>query len=126
MIEGDEEISSENLRSWRITSITKTQLKISLRFFKPINVSQGDIKDSLLVFVNLRSFKDGNGVNFPRFLFLNEILPPQNPSADEIEAVQASGDAAATGTAAIMSSSFLVNLVFSVSMASLWSMVEVL
>ena len=49
VIEGEEEKFSENLTSWNITSLTKTELRIALNFAKPILVSQGDEKDSLLV-----------------------------------------------------------------------------
>lgn len=126
MIEGEEEKISENLTSWNITSITKTELRITLNFAKPILVSQGDIKDSLLISARFGAFKDEDGIHFPEFIFLLAPLPLQNPSAEEIIVVEQIATAASTGTAAIIGSNLIVNVIFSVSMASLWSMFEIL
>ena len=124
MIEGEKEIVGENLTSWSVTSITKTELKITLNFAKPILVSQGDIKDSLLISAHFGAFSDKDGVHFPDFIFLLTPLPSQNPSADEIIVVEQVAAAASTGTATIMGSNFFIDVIFSVSMASLWSMFE--
>ena len=53
MMETDSETVSENLTGWRITSLTPREVKLALRFANPLEVSQGDERDSLLVFADL-------------------------------------------------------------------------
>ena len=53
MMETDSETVSENLTGWRITSLTSREVKIALTFENPLEVSQGDERDALLVFANL-------------------------------------------------------------------------
>lgn len=83
VIEGEAEKVSENLKSWNVTSISETELRIKLDFAEPILVSQGDFKDSLLVSAHFGAFKDVDGIYFPSIMFLLGVLPVQNPSAEE-------------------------------------------
>ena len=53
MMETDSETVSENLTGWRITSLTPREVKLALTFANPLEVSQGDERDSLLVFADL-------------------------------------------------------------------------
>ena len=61
------EVVSENLTSWRITSITPKEIKIALTFANPLEVSQGDEQDVLSIFANLEAYMDKDGVNLPPF-----------------------------------------------------------
>ena len=126
MIEGQEEEVSDNLTSWNVTSITKTELRLALNFSRPVEVAQGDEKDSLVISARLGSYKDVDGIHFPEFVFILGVLPKQNPSAEEISYVEQAAIAVSTGATAIMGSNFLINVIFSVSLASMWSMVEVI
>lgn len=72
---GEAELLGDNLNSWRITSIKRTELRIALNFTKPVYVSQGDEKDLLFIFARFGTFNDNDGVPYPDFVFLQEELP---------------------------------------------------
>ena len=121
MMETDTERLSNNLAGWTLTSITATEVKLALKFIEPIKVSQGDEFESILVFAGLGSFEDKDGLHLPEFDFLKEEIPRQNSSAEEIAKVQAAGATTSAATTTVTGSSFLINLLFTGSMNSLWS-----
>ena len=45
MMETDSEKLSNNLVSWTLTSLTATEVKLTLEFVEPLKVSQGDELD---------------------------------------------------------------------------------
>ena len=76
MMSSETMVISENLKSWRISSLTSKEIKIALTFAKPHDVSQGDEHDVLSVYAGLGAFKDKDGINLPSFEFLKGDLPP--------------------------------------------------
>ena len=76
MMSSETMVISENLKSWRISSLTSKEIKIALTFAKPLDVSQGDEHDVLSVYAGLGAFKDKDGINLPSFEFFKEDLPP--------------------------------------------------
>ena len=79
MMSTETEDISENLKSWRVSSMTPKEIKIALTFAKPLEVSQGDEQDVLSIFAGLGAYKDKDDINLPTFMFLKKELPPQNP-----------------------------------------------
>ena len=71
----DEEVLSENLVSWNITSISGTGLEAQLSFNQPINVSQGYEYDMLLIFLNFSEFKGRDGTPIADFQYLKKKIP---------------------------------------------------
>ena len=124
MMETDSESVSGNLIGWKITSLTPNELKISLTFSKSIEVSQGEEKDSLLVFLDLSQFSDKDGLSFAEFLFLKSTIPFQNPSAEEIAAVETAATVTSTSTTSVLSTNFIAKHVAKASMNSLWSLLN--
>ena len=53
MIKGDTGIPDDNLISWKLVSATSTSLEIELEFRAPIEVSQGDVLDKLLIQIEM-------------------------------------------------------------------------
>ena len=49
MLSGDEEAVDENLISWSISEVTSKLIKLNLEFQKPLEVSQGDSPDTLVI-----------------------------------------------------------------------------
>ena len=49
MLNGDTEEIDNNLKSWTVTSVSGTEIVISLIFDKPILVSSGDYPDIILI-----------------------------------------------------------------------------
>ena len=58
MMSSETEVISENLKSWRVISMTSKEIKIALTFTEPLEVSQGDEHDVLSVFADFGAFKD--------------------------------------------------------------------
>ena len=49
MLNGDTKEIDKNLKSWTVTSVSGTEIVISLIFNKPILVSSGDYPDIILI-----------------------------------------------------------------------------
>ena len=60
MLSGEDEAIDLNLLSWTIVKVTSQQIEISLKFERPLEVSQGDEPDKLLVQAGLSKFLDEN------------------------------------------------------------------
>ena len=67
MMSSETEVISENLISWRVSSLMSREIKIGLTFAKPLDVSQGDEHDILSVYAGLGAFKDNDDINLPSF-----------------------------------------------------------
>ena len=91
MLDADTEAPSENFRGWKVDTATQDRIEISLDFVKPIDVSQGDFPDKLLVMVKLSEFWDNNGMRLDPVIVTMNDLPPQIGSSAEAEALQTVG-----------------------------------
>ena len=49
MYKGDEDEEDDNLLSWEIKTVSPTLIEIDLTFERPLDVSQGDAYDKLLI-----------------------------------------------------------------------------
>ena len=67
VLHGDSKLESDNLRSWEIITVSKDQIEIKLDFFAPLQVSQGEEPDILMLQLQLSDFPDEK----------NGVLPPQ-------------------------------------------------
>lgn len=65
MLDRETETLSDNLTSWKVTAISRTQISIDLTFARPIEVSQNYEKDMLLVVIDLADFKDSDVLHLP-------------------------------------------------------------
>ena len=65
MIKGDEDVKDDNLRSWKIISVSPTLIEIDLEFENPVQVSQGDNNDRLITQVALSRYPDENQNRLP-------------------------------------------------------------
>ena len=61
MLSGDTEEIDTNLKSWTVTSVSSSNIDVSLGFEKSIIVSAGTIPDVLLIQLFLDSYPDHNG-----------------------------------------------------------------
>ena len=54
------------LRDWSVIDLNQEQIKIKLNFYEPLEVSQGDIPDVLLLALTLEDFVGVEGGKFPK------------------------------------------------------------
>lgn len=66
-----------NLTSWSVSNSDSMQIEINLEFDKALHVSQGEVRDKLLVLLNFDGFTDTYGVHLPPGLQKIRDLPPQ-------------------------------------------------
>ena len=65
MISGETEEVDDNLIGWQIVSISSTNIDIDLEFEEPLEVSQADNPDKLLVKFNFEELIDENRNSLP-------------------------------------------------------------
>ena len=65
MLKGDSDEQNENLQDWQIVSVSSELIEIDLNFANPLEVSQGEAKDRLIVQVSLGQFPDENDNRLP-------------------------------------------------------------
>ena len=58
MLSGDEQKFDKNLVSWTISSVTSQLIVLDLEFDSPLQVSQGDSPDELVVQAQLSEYHD--------------------------------------------------------------------
>ena len=75
MISGETKQLDDNLISWKLVSAEPSKLEIDLEFREPIEVSQGDLPDKLLIQIEMAQFKDEFGNNLPPGLLKETDLP---------------------------------------------------
>ena len=77
MIKDDEESIDENLKSWKIVSVSPTLIEIDLVFEKPLQVSQGDGYDKFIIQVGLSQYPDENQARLPESVNRVKDIPAQ-------------------------------------------------
>ena len=75
MLSYETEEPTNNLEAWEVTSASATEININLSFKKPLEVSQGDKPDILLVQLDLSHFPDENDRHLPKGLLKEANLP---------------------------------------------------
>ena len=61
--------------SWNVTDYTSQSIHFMLRFSHPINISQSDEPDELLILLNLQNFTTTKGAPIPSNTVLRRLIP---------------------------------------------------
>ena len=75
MVSESEEEAVDNMIGWEVTSVTSTSMDVQMNFKKPIEVSQGDEADFIIVQGQLSDYRDVNGGSLPPSLIKKMELP---------------------------------------------------
>ena len=110
MLRGDDEVEDGNLLSWNIVSVGDKLIEIDLNFDQPLQVSQGDESDKLIVQVDLSQFPDEHGARLPISVNRIKDIPIQVKSKAEAEAIADAGSAAHRSSAGTCAAHFILNL----------------
>ena len=86
---------------WQVTSVESKLIELQLEFDKPLNVSQSELPDALLVQAMLSAFPDENGNFLPPAVMKRKEIPIQFPSQSEAETVEGSALTAMSACASI-------------------------
>ena len=65
MLSGETEEIDQNLKSWTVKSVYEKRINIELEFDQPLQVSQGDEPDKIVIQAGLSDFLDLNGKRIP-------------------------------------------------------------
>ena len=76
MISGDTNEFDSNLLSWKLIELTPTLMKIEIVFERPLEVSQGERPDQIIVQVELSKYQDSNGLSLPCNVLRVKDIPP--------------------------------------------------
>lgn len=113
------------LKSWSIRYLNPKEMKINLDFIKPVEVSQGDEPDVLIVlFEHFNVFRGGNGLPLEDDILLRVLIPRQFPSASEVMMVGNLSESTDTAIKTILASSLLVNVLMLSSMELMWGVIN--
>ena len=82
MISFSTETIDENLFGWTVTDVSSREITVRLNFTKPLQVSQGEKPDLILIMVNFSNYTDVDRQNLPEFSDIIE-LPRQMSSASQ-------------------------------------------
>ena len=125
VVSADEEVILEDdYMTWRVYSLTSTDLTLKVEFKEPSEVSQGYYPDILLVYFDFSELEDVYGNHLPPFDYAKREIPPQMESGTIAEALGAAGEAMTTATASDGASSAIVQIISSASLSQLWSMIN--
>ena len=65
MLSGDNEMIDDNLKDWKLISVTSSEITVDVEYENPLLVSQGDIPDILVVQAGLQEYPDENNLKLP-------------------------------------------------------------
>ena len=82
MISFSTETIDENLFGWTVTDVSSRGITVRLNFTNPLQVSQGEKPDLILILVNFSNYTDVDRQNLPEFSDIIE-LPRQMSSASQ-------------------------------------------
>jgi hypothetical protein len=124
VISYDNDSFSENFVRWKVSNVTSRLITIDLEFLSPIQVSQGDLLDTVYLFISFANITDIYGSSLPEFEVITKQIPRLMGSKAEAAAIEAIGTSLKYTSTAIVSSNFLVNLLLTASLNGLWSMLN--
>ena len=101
VIDQDEETVDLNFKSWSVKSVSSRKIQVDLEFEEPLEVSQGDYADLLVVQANFKEFKDENGNHLPESLVKKKDLPRMFGSKKSALAIGGASDSLYTATASV-------------------------
>ena len=67
----------QNLMSWSITSVSEMLIRIELEFENPLEVSQGESPDTLVVQAELGEYLDQDELSLPDSVVRSKSIPAQ-------------------------------------------------
>ena len=124
MLKGDSDEQNENLEVWQIVSVSSELIEIDLNFVKPLEVSQGEAKDRLIVQVSLHQFPDENNNRLPISVNRIKEIPLQFSSKSEAEKVENMKNAVYDITTGTCAAQFISGLVLKTSMNQVFSLLN--
>ena len=77
MLSGDNETLEENLKSWSILSVSPNRISVSLDFESPLQVSQGEEPDKLIIEAKLSQYQDVHEQRLPFSVIRSKDIPLQ-------------------------------------------------
>ena len=102
--------------TWNVTDITLRSIHFKLNFSHPLNISQSDQPDELLVLLNLHDYKTTKGASIPSNTVMRRLIPAQL-YPETAAAVAAVSDVAGSSTTSTFGISFILNLLLSSSLS---------
>lgn len=100
MLSGESESIDENLQSWQVVSISPTLIKVELEFKDPLQVSQGDTPDQVVIQAQLSQYPAENKLRLPASVVRSKDITPQIKSKAEAEAYESTASGASNVTIA--------------------------
>ena len=124
MLSGEDEAIDPNLLSWTINTVSSQLIEIKLEFERPLEISQGDEPEKLVVQAGLSRYLDQHLQRLEKSIVRMKDIPRQIGSASEAAAMASTG--AATSSAAIGASAvqLIVAFVMQAGLGQLWSMLN--
>ena len=105
--------------TWNVIDWTPSQIDFSLNFTYPVNVSQNDEPDLLMMMLNIHDYTTNSGKYLPINAVL-EVFIPRQLDRDTEQLVVTAADVAEKSSNAILGSNVLVNLMLSASLNMIW------
>ena len=103
------------LEDWELINFDQDGMVLKLKFRDPLDVSQRDRPDLLLLQLDLSEYKDYDDLNLPPSLVKYVEIPPQMPD-DDSQGIKISAEISSSATVGIIGSKVLLNILVSASM----------
>ena len=96
---------------------------LKLKFRDPLDVSQRDLPDLLLLQLDLSEYKDYDDLNLPQSLVKYVEIPPQMPDGDK-QGIMIAAEIASSATMGTIGSNVFLNILVSASMDQILSLIN--
>ena len=97
-----------------MAKVTNEGIEFAMVFKNPLEISQGDEPDEVMLILNLSKFKAKNGSRM-RSTILTVLLPRQM-NIDEAATIEAAGSTAESASTAAVGTNFVINIMLSASL----------
>ena len=114
---------SPNLHHWRVTSISPVKLSLRLTFENPLEVSQGDEPDNLLVRFKRGKFTDLDGLSLPPDLTKMANLPSQ-ALASHVPALEAISEEGSKAMKSVLGANSAVSFAATAPLRQVWGLLN--
>ena len=103
------------LEDWELIDFDQDGMVLKLKFRDPLDVSQRDRPDLLLLQLDLSEYKDYDDLNLPPSLVKYVEIPPQMPDGDK-QGIMNAAEIASSATMGTIGSNVFLNILVSASM----------
>ena len=124
MVNQDEELVDTNLLNWTVTSVQQELIQIKLEFKQPLEVSQGDEPDYLVIQAQLSAFDDEFGQRLPESRIKRKDLPRMFASQSQAETINQASSSTFYASSSISAVNFTLSIAIKASMHQLWSLLN--